>query len=76
MKPCRSAIRHSGLLAAAFVGLCVLTTSSCEVPADPFKNGQEQKVHDGGMHPTEVRTDTVRMERMDTATDPSMDGKP
>ncbi len=76
MRTNRSAIRHSGLLAAVFVGLCLLTTTSCEVPKDPFKDGQEQKVHDEGMYPDQVRTDTVPMDRMDTATDPSMDGKP
>lgn len=54
----------------------VAVLSSCEVPQDPFKDGQEQKVHDQGMYPDKNLPDTTAMDRMDTATNPTMDGKP
>ncbi len=60
----------------AFAILTITLLASCEVPTDPFKNGQEQAVHDKGMYPDKVTPDTVPKDRMDTATDPSMDGKP
>jgi len=64
----------SGLVALAILSLAFF--SSCEVPRDPFKDGQEQKVHDQGMYPERALPDTAAKDRMDTVTAPSMDGKP
>lgn len=68
----RSALH--GLMGLALLSLLVF--SACEVPKDPFKDGQEQEVHDKGMYPDRTLLDTTAMDRMDTATNPSMDGKP
>ena len=63
-----------GVMALSILSLALF--SSCEVPQDPFKDGQEQEVHDKGIYPNKAVPDTTAMDRMDTATNPSMDGKP